>query len=230
MRAWSETNPAAAIDWALHQDELRIPALEAALSGAVRASGEVDAVEIGRALLKSDPAIGAAYGTVLVGTLTASREFQTALQFANEAPADLQPDWMANTFRRWGASDPIAAAKMLDRIGDAPARAAAFQALTESWAENDPAALANYVVTLPQSNERAEALHQAVAKWAQKDPVALAEWLKTLQPGPEFDLGAALFATLTDRANRSTDAAREWAESISDTNLRRATLEYLRTE
>lgn len=229
VRAWGELNPAAAVDWALVQgDSERQADLEAALAGAVKQPQL--ALAIVRDRLQSDPDDAAACGTALVGALNNAGQFQTALEFANDGPPDFRADWMTAAFHRWGASQPQDAMGALDAIADQELRGTAFRAMADGWSASDPSALATYAMSLPQGQNRDYALGQAMDNWSLQDPASLGAWLNTLPPGAEGDIGAALMISKTDGANRSTEVALGWVESISDPGLKFDSLAHVLDE
>jgi hypothetical protein len=88
VRAWGESDPDAAVDWVLWQDESeRRIDMEAALAGAVKQPQL--ALSIVRGLLKYyDPDDVAGAGPALVVALGNAGQFQTALEFINGGPPD----------------------------------------------------------------------------------------------------------------------------------------------
>jgi len=229
VRVWAETDPIAALRWALAREPGGTARfMEAAVTGAARRP-EL-AMEIGRMLLAADPEIGAAHGTMLVGALTGAGEFEAAFQFADAAPAELREEWLASAFRRWAAQKPGAAVKALDSIEDESLRQPLFRSLAEGWAERDPAALTAYTLAQAPSPNRDQVLAVAMLKWGEQDPAAMALWLNTLPRGLDFDVGTAVLVMRTDQANRSVDVALHWVESISTTELRHDSLVHVLAE
>jgi hypothetical protein len=219
IRAWGEKDPAAAVDWAWVQDDSeRHSDMEAALAGAV-AQPPV-ALAIVRSLMADDPDEGTAWGAALVGALSKAGQFQTALGFLNSGPPDSRADWAAATFRRWGESRPEDAIQALDSITDETLRQTAFQAVVDGWSAGNPSTLAAYALSLPPGETRDHALGQAIDNWSLQDPAGMGDWLNTLTPGTEYDAGAALMIAKTDGANRSTDVALAWVDSISNPDLK----------
>jgi hypothetical protein len=220
LRAWGEKDPHAALAWAFAQnDELKDRYIEGALTGS--AAQPAVALDIGRDLLSQDPTDDKGYGTILLGALSAAQHYDTAIEFANDGPANEREDWLHNIFNRWGQLQPEQAVAALGSISDDSLRVPAFQALVDGWAaSNSFTTLAPFALTLPAGDQRAYALDAGLRSWCLQDPAGLATWLSTLQPGPEFDEGAALVATKTDTANRPTGTAVNWIETISDPDLR----------
>ena len=156
----------------------------------------------------------------LIVALADARQFQTALELANEAPLDLRADLLNIAFTRWAQKNPEDAVKALDSIQDDDLRAQAFQSLANGWAANNPSALADFAASLPDGQDRAYALNKALDNWSLQDPAALAAWLDTVPPGLEFDQGVALLLAKSDEANRDSTAAITWVESIGNPDLR----------
>jgi hypothetical protein len=219
IRAWGESDPDAAVDWVLVQDDSeRRMDMEAALAGAVKQPQL--ALAIVRGLLKYDPDDEAGAGPALVVALNNAGQFQTALEFINAGPPDSQADWTTATFHRWGGNQPPDAIKALDSIADEKLRNAAFQAIADGWSDSDPSALANYATTLLDAKDRTYALNKAIDNWSLQDPAAMADWLTTSPSGVDFDQAIATLISKTDGVNRSPEVAMQWVENISDPNLK----------
>lgn len=230
IRAWGECAPNAAVDWALSQpDDERQTDVEAALAGAVLQPQQ--AVAIVRGLLRYyDPADHANAAPALVVALNNAGQFQTALDFINDSPADLRADWIRTTFQRWGASQPQDAIHALNSISDETLRNDAFRAAVTSWSTESPSSLADYAASLPDGDNRAFALTQLVDNWSLQDPAAFATWLNTSPPGMNLDQAIATMISKTDSANYSPQVALQWAESISDTNLKYDSIKHVLAE
>lgn len=230
IRAWGESAPNAAVDWALTQSEdERQKFVEAALAGAVQQPQQ--AVAIVRGLLKYyDAADKVNAAPALVVALNNACQFQTALDFINEAPADLRADWIRTTFERWGASQPQEAIQALNSINDSKLRDDAFHAAVTSWSTQSPSALADYAVSLPDDDNRAFALTQLVDNWSLQDPAAFATWLNNSPAGLNLDQAIAALISKTDRANGSLQVAMQWAERISDSDLRYDSIKHVLSE
>ncbi|HLX71736.1 MAG TPA: hypothetical protein VKV04_19150 [Verrucomicrobiae bacterium] len=228
IRAWGERNPNAAVDWALTQPEdERQTDLEAALAGAV--TEPQVAVAIVRGLLKYyDPADHVNAAPALVVALNNAGQFQTAFDFINnDAPADLRTDLTRATFQSWGASQPQEAIQALNAITDEALREYAFSTVITSWSAQQPAAVANYVTSLPEGDSRKWALATLVDNWSLQDPAAFATWLNTSPPGVDLDQAIATFISKTDSANGSPQVAMQWAERISDSDLRYNSIKHI---
>ncbi|HXT13006.1 MAG TPA: hypothetical protein VN873_15700 [Candidatus Angelobacter sp.] len=215
VQAWGEIQPAIAVDWAMSQnDSERQLDLDAALAGAVKQPEA--ALAIVRGLLKYDPTDSAGSVPAFVVALNNAGQFQIAVEFLKDAPANARADWMAATFRRWGGSQPQEAVKALALLEDPKLRHAAFHSLADGWSANDPAGLASYASSLPEGHDRTDAIEKAVDSWSLQDPPALANWLNTSPNGVDFDRAVAELISKTDGANRSPELAMAWVERISD--------------
>ena len=230
IRAWAENDPNIAVDWALAQDddERRID-LEAALAGAVKQPQL--ALAIVRGLFKNyDPSDNIGAGPALVLALDNAGHFQTALEFINSGPAECRAEWTRATFQRWGASHPQEAIQALNAIPDDQLRRNAFEALVNGWSTGDLPALADYAKSLPDGNDRAYAFNKTVENWSLQDPAAMGEWLLNFPRGTDFDQAVATLISRTDSVNRSPEVAMQWAENISDPDLKYQTAEHVLNE
>ena len=166
----------------------------------------------------------------LVLELCQNGQFQIAFQIAVAAPLEHRADFFKTVFSRWARTNPQEAIKSLDTIDDSQFHSAALRAAADGWNAQDPAGLAAYAFALPSNDDRDYALHEAMNNWSMQDPVALANWLNSLPRGTEFDSGVALMLARTDSANRPTDVALQWLESISDLSLRQLSFQQIVAE
>ena len=88
-------------------------------------------------------------------------------------------------------------------------------------------ALADYAASLPDGDDRAFALSQLVDNWSLQDPTAFATWLNTAPSGLNLDQAIATLISKTDSANYSPQVALQWAESISDSDLRYESIKHV---
>jgi hypothetical protein len=181
-------------------------------------------VAIVRGLLRYDPEAGASAAPALIVALNRAGQFQAALDFIPDGPADSRADWTTATFRRWSESAPQAALQALDSLPDPQLRADAFHALVEGWSASNPSALAGYAVSLPGSQDRTYALNQAMDNWSLQDPAALASWLATGPSGVDYDQAIGRLIGKVDTANVSSDVAMEWVETMANPDLKYAAL------
>jgi hypothetical protein len=217
FQAWDEADPRAALNWLLVQDRTATQ-LEAALKGAAKQS-EIS-VQFVRELIAKDPETGDTCATMLVGALSASGQYQTALKLAASMAVESQNNSLDAVFRRWGRDRPEDAITNLNSMTDPKLRGAAFRSVMDGWSENNFSSLAAYARSLPAGEERQYALDKALDTWALQDPVNLAGWLNQSDSSPELDSAIAALITRTDSVERTPETALGWAESIHDPQLR----------
>lgn len=178
------------------------------------------ALAAGRQLLADDPSDTKGRAGDFLLSLCNAGQFQLALQFANEAPADLKMGWRRAVFTRWGQTQPRDAVAALISIEDESERASLFQTIADSWAANDPSTLAKYAGSLPDGGDKTYALNQVVDNWSLQDPEAFSGWLNTSPSGVNLDQAIAQMISKTDEANRSSEVAMQWVDCINDPALR----------
>lgn len=223
VQEWAEKDPEAALGWALEQESPgHRQLMDAALLGL--ATQPQLAVELGRDLLARTPEAAAEFGTVLVGALVRNGQFGAAAELAAAGPDELRSEWMTLTYTNWAQKQPAEAAEALNAIEDPELYAALYPAVITAWAQTQPASLADYARTLPPGDSRVYAMDAALDNWSRQDPAGLANWLAAHRASPEFDAGAAIFLARTDRADRTTATALNWAESIDNDSQRFAAL------
>lgn len=179
-----------------------------------------EALALGRQLLAADPADENGRLAIFLNALCNSGQFQTALDFAGEAPPGAHPDWVRLIFNRWAQSQPQDALKSLAAIADPEQHGTAFRALVDGWNASDPAGLAAHAIVMSAGDDRDLALEAALDNWSLQDPAGLAAWLNTLPRGIEFDTGASMMIAKTDGANRTPELAMHWVENINDPVLK----------
>jgi hypothetical protein len=90
---------------------------------------------------------------------------------------------------------------------------------------DDPEALVQFVTQLPpDSDPSGELLSQALNRWARENPVAASTWMNSHQTGPELDEGVAAIATME---GIKPELGANWADSITDPQLRSETLNFV---
>lgn len=178
----------------------------------------------GRQLLADDPSDAKGRAGDYLLSLCNSGQFQLALQFANEAPPDLKSGWLKAVFTRWGQVQPREAIVALASLDDISERATLFHGIADAWAANNPSALAKYAGSLPDGDDKTYALNQVVDNWSLQDPEAFSSWLNSSPTGVNLDAAIAQMISKTDEANRSSEVAMQWVDSINDSTLRYSAL------
>lgn len=225
FQAWGQTDPNAAADWILSQPADSLdpdPAIAAVLKGAVQ--NPSDAIKLVQRLNGQNPGQAREYGDALIYALAQNGSFQYAADFAANSDGQLRTEWLAAAYGSWGNYQPQTAALSALVLPDAEARAGALDAVFDGWGQIDPQGLANFAVNdLPAGNQKTHALSDALVLWAGENPDATAAWINQFGPAPEFDSGAAAIATQT-QVMKQPAIAINWAETITDPNLRSRTV------
>jgi hypothetical protein len=189
----------------------------------IAASPEI-ALAVGLKFLADDPSDESGRAANFLAALCNAGQFQTALEFSEDAPPDFRDNWLKLIFTRWTQSNPQTAIAALDSIQDPSARTQAFQTAADTWAASNPSALADYVASMPAGDSQAYAFRQVAGNWSLQDPAAFAAWLNTSPPGVDLDQAIAEMISRTDGANRAPEVAMEWVESIDDPALKQDSL------
>jgi hypothetical protein len=224
LRGWARVAPEAAADWALSDQTAieRTDALAAALAGAAKTNSDA-ALKLTAYLIEKDPQHARDHGVSLIAALAGTGEFERAARFAATGDVNTQEDWLTTAYSMWADYQPGAAMTAVAALIDPEARRNAFNAAVSSWSSNDPKAVAEYAAQLDSSDEKKFAITAALRNWAANDAVEAANWIRQRDPSPELDAGTAGVAT--DQQNfRQPAVAIEWAESITDPELRSSTL------
>lgn len=166
-----------------------------------------------------EPARTGDYGSYLVAALQRVGAFDRAAAYALESALSGRIELLNAAYGGWGDTAPLDALNSLDQILDPAMKQLAFSATVSRWAHGNAPAVAAYAETLPAGEQRTFALSTALRAWAGSDVIAAATWMSHRDASAEFDLGAAVAATLPDSA-QSPRFATTMAENITDTRLR----------
>lgn len=130
----------------------------------------------------------------LIQNLT-HQDYATALQYYQEATANLAPEAIDKTF------------------GNTASR------IASNWVQHDPKAAGQWVMSLPEGETRANSIRSMVDEFGNYDIKGAAEFVNTLASGKERDQAVgALVSDLNQQADPAS--AFDWAASISDASRR----------
>jgi hypothetical protein len=239
LRLWGQKNFPAAFHWVLQQDnrldlsgELPLTAVvmdEAALSDPLTVVSSIDAL-----LLRSgSPSPGiepAALASTAVESLLKAGQNDVAKvaieQWANGPAANkLDNSAFERMALRLAESSPQEAGAWLLSLPAGEARNYAVSTLAATWTEKDAAGAAAWAAQLDPPNGRLNALQRVLTRWADRDPVATVQWLG------KNETDSAMDPLIANLLNESTlplihpEVAAQWAELITEPNLRAQTLE-----
>jgi hypothetical protein len=104
-------------------------------------------------------------------------------------PAGPERDAILKGLAGYGAVKDIPfAVRVVEEMGEGPARSEAMTGLTERWMSRDPLALSEWLNTLPPGESRHAAVSRFAGLLVKSDPEAAARWAETLPdnfPGKE---------------------------------------------
>ena len=217
VRAWAETDPAAAANWVteLRESNLRLVGL-GQVAPAWAARDLHGAGEWARSLTDSAEREGA---MIAVGSDAVRTEPLLALELAAELPGSAGADeLLRRASMEWASTDAAAAAEWARTIDDETLRAHLFTGIALASSETDPVAAATLAADeLPPGRPQADVVVGVVQRWAVRDPAAAATWVDTLPAGTlRRDATASL---MEQWARTAPDAAAQWnatnAESLN---------------
>jgi hypothetical protein len=123
------------------------------------------------------------------------QDHATALQYYQEATANLAPEAIEKTF------------------GNAASQ------IARNWMQHDPEAAGQWVLSLPEGETRSNSIRSMVDDLGDYDIKGAAEFINTLAVGKERD--QAVGALISDLGNQGDpESAFDWAASISDASSR----------
>ncbi len=222
LHGWARTSPTNAANWALAltDSNQREQALSSIFDGAV-ATDPALALQVGKFVLAANPDEAAGYGSRLIDALSEAGDFSAAAQMAAGGDAQTRAGWAGEAYSKWAEMQPDQAAQMAAAITDPDARNEALHGIVGGWAETDPAALVQFVTQLPADTSRDSLMSQSLERWARVDAKSAADWINSQPPGAGLDQGMAAVATTQ---SLPPETAAEWAEYVTDPQLRSQTL------
>lgn len=130
----------------------------------------------------------------LIQTLT-HQDYSTALQYYQEATANLAPEAIEKTFGSTASQ------------------------IASNWVQYDPKAAGQWVMSLPEGETRSNSIRSMVDNFGNYDIKGTAEFVNTLAVGKERD--QAVGALVSDLGQQGDpESAFDWATSISDASKR----------
>jgi hypothetical protein len=223
LRGWATVDPEAAAEFALVRSGLDpADAVGAVLDGA--------ASEPDRALLLIDwlalryPERAEEFGSRLVLAFGKTGQDAAAAAYAVGKASEYRVAWVEQSYDRWAAAQPGAAAQSAREIADPKTREKAFAAVSLQWARQDPRALAEFALTLADDAERARALADALPAWVAGDLPGLEAWLADTPPGRGLDECAVVVGTHPAIVRDDPRRAIGWARTIMDAGQRSSAL------
>jgi len=182
------------------------------------------AVAIARRLMAEFPNHASEIGTIVIGALLRASAYLPALELAQSGPEAGRTEWITLVLTHWAQNRPEDAELITEQLREKGVTAETFSLVTKSWAASTPAQLARYAMTLPPGEYRSISLGAVLDPWIQQDPAAVSPWLNRLADPAERDQVLSRLVTRTDNTFRPISQALAWAESISSSELRQATL------
>jgi hypothetical protein len=229
LHGWASVSPDAALAAAMKLPGIdNRAAIAAVLDGAAVDPAAV--IALGRKISDGSGPVALDYGNLAITALTDHGHYEEAVRFAAAGAASNQAQWLDAAFVAWAREQPQQALAGLDQISDPAMRREAFQGVVQGWVETDPGSLAGRAINEPLSEDRSMELQQALTSWVSRDPVAASNWLSERDADPNLDSGIAAVATMSSLMSQRPEVAAEWAQSISDPQLRQGTLHTIGDE
>lgn len=203
-------------------------ALVAACEGAAAHPGL--AVPLVDRLLTDDPDLAADCGPALLGALLRQSDYAAALAFVQSAPEARRGGWLATVFTTWAEHDPAVGGPLAASYATEHVAGPAWRNLISAWAAGAPRQAMTFAMGLPPGPARDQAFHDALSAWVRRDPLALARRLPAIGDPAERNAAAFALVNATDRANRPTATALQWAQMITDPAERATALQKVLVE
>lgn len=229
LGVWAKDNPRAAWDWVVRKapPALTQPTLVDAVLSEI---GKADAnlawrLAEGMAAKRPDDA-QSTFVSALRGILYAG-DYPTAIRLLGETKlptAEGRYDLTSLIASDWGRYEPEKAAAWLMSLPAGFDRRQALISLSQSWSTVDARAAADFAAQLPPSDERQAMLATAVDNWVTGHPGEVGVWMLRYKQSPDFDQVVAAVASSEKVVSSSVKTSIEWAETITDYDVRLQTL------
>lgn len=189
---WMTSEPDAAIDWALGQqdaDEMLY------LSGA----GMLIQQDINRAielLPRLPDSVSANWRMQIAATLVEARSLDEAMAFARTHSAKPGYESMLATIAQSAVrSGPEVAMAVASEIGDSRLRDQTYATIVQRMAQRDPQQAINYLERVSDNDLRIQVTAGAVRSWYRSSPASAVSWIAAKPPGQERDRIVAMVSS-----------------------------------
>ncbi len=210
--AWQDSDPRAALQWALGIQELGLqravvsnaayalaardpegvtreilalpesPMRTAALFTCLRAISQGDVARSEELVAQFPPGIAAERARTALISLIAEND--PAAAAARMSSQDLGSEYLTRMIaERWAATDIPAALDWATQIPVGDARENAVERVTTTWAEADPKAALAWVLAHPNAKDPFSRGNAIVGTWVENDPEVAVSWARSQPPG-----------------------------------------------
>ncbi|MGB0775499.1 MAG: hypothetical protein ACPGUY_06605, partial [Akkermansiaceae bacterium] len=124
----------------------------------------------------------------------------------------------------WSNTSPAEAAGYLDQISNQENIAPYLREVASRWAAQQPADAAEWVIGQNEGAGRSEAMSHVMWNWGRQDAHAAGQWLSTQPEGENRD--GAIIGFSKAITTQEPAIATEWANNISDENMRQRMTGY----
>ena len=224
LSGWASTDPEAARTWAAAKGEGQEenPYLIGVVNGLART--DVNAATEILSTMSYGRMRGIAADRVIENVMVngADAGIGWARGIADE---QLRDGVMARLADRISETDPARSLSLLGDIKDPERKTDTVREVVSNWVRTDAAAAVSWVQNLDDPALKVEAQTSMVHSWARRDADAAAKWLEAQPKGPDLD--KPIMAYVERTSMRDPQKALLMANSISDEQTRRTTLEQI---
>lgn len=222
LSGWASADPKSALEWASGMGEAgeENPYLIGVINGLSRTD-----VPAATSILAEMPygrvrgmAVDRILDNVIVNGVDASIGWARSI-----SDEQLREGVLVRLSDRISESDPARSLSLLGDIKTPEQRANSVRMLVYAWARNDAAAASSWVGRLDDPELKSDAQAGLIQSWVRRDPDAAGQWLNTQPKGPDLD--KAITAYVDRTSMREPQKALLMANSLSDEQMRRTTLE-----
>lgn len=223
LRGWSISSPADAWNWALTNpgpDLFRSERINVVL---MQIADQDPETAFSLAMTIPDEAFTASALENICNQFYAQGELERMLELVDVLPYGIVRRLIkTHVAMQWSQYEPQKAADWAGLIDDSVTRSEAIQGVVQVWTALDPLSALNWIESLDANMDKQKAFAEAIVGWINLEGAnAPAEWLNKQPLSPEFDESVKEVALHI--MEDDGDAAMEWAESITDEDLRQLT-------
>lgn len=215
VQYWLRSDPDAAINWILTQDDdMQANLMQMAASRLARSDIDAAIRLLPRLDAKLQPGVRQQIARQLATTGSAEEARSFIQQF------DGQPGFeqlKASVIAGVARTDVMSAKHMADQLGTGDARDQAYMQIISRHAERDPADAVRWLRNIENEALRASASGQIAAQWARQDAAAAERWVSEMPSGSTRD-GAIMH--MTSQWREPSEAQHRLINSIENRDIR----------
>jgi hypothetical protein len=232
LSGWASVDPQASLKWARENESLKDEEQKRGnelLIGVMKGMAETDlagATELMKELnygLYLDKA-----ASTLLASAWAKGE-QTAIDWVESFPDGKARNSAYEALgKRLIREDIDRAVEWVDSMDESEIKTKIAKETAKAMVILSPDKAADWVARMPAGEARSAGMERVVSQWVERDPVATAEWLNKFPNDQSIDGALAIFSHQI--ADKQSQSALQWAQSIEDSERRERVIQYIKNK